>query len=285
MGETTIPGVTDRRLAGRVIASEGEFMEFTEVLGIRRSIRFFDPDRPVEREKVQKILEAMRIGSCAMNASWLRAVVVQRDELDAATFERLKLPVAGVIMELAPVHIYCYGDLSVIPKDKGARPKQLIDVGALAPSHGWSYRFVDEFVWPQLLKPLAESPHYPAAMSFDNGGCATQGLLMAYHEGLGACWTAFATEAAKEIFGVPDDWVPHYLLNVGYPLESREAGGQRPRQPFEELYFEGRVGQPFRRDPAVIKELEQAKMLQAPAPLPGRKEELRRLSRQLGLPE
>jgi nitroreductase len=260
-------------------------MDFTEVLGNRRSIRFFDPDRPVERNKVQKILEAMRIGSCAMNAQWLRAIVVYRDDLPTDTFEKLKVPVAGVIMELAPVHIYCYGDLSVIPKDRGARPKQLIDIGALAPSHGWTHRFVDEFVWPQLLEPLSKSPAYPVAMAFDNGGCATQGLLMAFNEGLGACWTAFNTEAAKEILGVPDDWVPHYVLNVGYPLESREAGGQRPRPPFEELYFEGRVGKPFRRDEAVVEELKKAKMLQRPAPLPGRKEELRQLARKLGLPE
>lgn len=260
-------------------------MEFTEVIGIRRSIRFFDPDRPVEREKIQKILEAMRLGSCAMNAQWLRAIVVHRDELEPETFEQLKLPVAGVIMELAPVHIYCYGDLSVIAKDRGARPKQLIDVGALAPSHGWTHRFVDEFVWPQLLEPLSKNAGYPVAMAFDNGGCATQGLLMAYEEGLGACWTAFNPEAAKEAFGVPDDWVPHYLLNVGYPLESREAGGQRPRPPFDELYFEGRVGNPFRRDPAVVEELERRKMIQAPAPQSGRTEELRELARKLGLPE
>ena len=47
----------------------------TEPGRIRRSIRFFDTDRPVEREKIQKILEAMRIASCAVNAHWLRAVV------------------------------------------------------------------------------------------------------------------------------------------------------------------------------------------------------------------
>ena len=220
-----------------------------------------------------------------MNAHWLRAVVVYRDELPAETFEKLKLPVAGVVMELAPVHIYCYGDPSVIARDHGAQPKLLIDVGALAPSHGWTHRFVDEFVWPQLLEPLSKSPAYPIAMAFDNGGCATQGLLMAYNEGLGACWTAFNTEAAKEAFGIPDDWVPHYLLNVGYPLESREAGGQRPRPPFEDLYFEGRVGTPFRRDPAVVAELTRQNMFQAPAPLPDRQQELRRLARQLGLPE
>ncbi len=260
-------------------------MEFAELLGIRRSIRFFDPDRPVEREKVQKILEAMRIASCAMNAHWLRCVVVQRDELDPATFETLKLPVAGVIMELAPVHLYCFGDLSVIPRDRGASPKQLIDVGALAPSHGWTHRFVDEFVWPQLLEPLSQSPGYPVAMAFDDGGCATQGLLMAFDLGLGACWTAFDAEAAKRAFGIPDSWIPHYVMNVGYPLESREAGGQRPRPAFESLYFDGHASRPFRRDPAVVKELEEAHLLQAPAPLPGRKDELRALARRLGLRE
>ena len=36
-------------------------MEYERVIGNRRSTRYFDPDRPVEREKVQKILEAMRL--------------------------------------------------------------------------------------------------------------------------------------------------------------------------------------------------------------------------------
>lgn len=49
-------------------------------------------------------------------------------------------------MKLAPVQIYCYADFSLIPKDHGAQPKLPIDVGALAPSHGWTHRFVDEFV-------------------------------------------------------------------------------------------------------------------------------------------
>jgi nitroreductase len=260
-------------------------VEFDQVLGIRRSIRYFDPDRPVEREKIQKILEAMRIASCAMNTHWLRAIVVYRDELSEETLEKLKLPVAGVVQELAPVHIYCYGDTSVMPRDRGGRLKELIDVGALNPSHGWTHRFVDDFVWPQLLKPMSESPMYPVAMAFDNGGAATQGLLTAFAEGLGACWTSFNPFAAKEAFGIPDDWIPHYVMNVGYPLESREAGGQRPRPPFEELYFEGRVGHPFRREEAVVEKLRESGMLQDPAPLPGRKEEVRELTRKLGLPE
>lgn len=259
-------------------------MEYKELLGTRRSIRFFDPDRPVEREKIQKILESMRIASCAVNAHWLRAVVVNREDIPEETMEQLKMPVAALVQDLARVHIYCYCDLGVVNRIKGSRLKELVDVFALAPTHGWSHKFVDEFVYPQILKPLTENPAYPVAAAFDCGGAAFQGLLMAFEEGLGACLTAFNAEAAKPLLGIPDDWVPLYVMNLGYSAESREAGGQRPRPPFEELYFEGRVGKPFPRDPVVVKELEEAKMLQKPAPLPGRKEEIQKLAQKLGLP-
>lgn len=260
-------------------------MELKEVLGSRRSIRYFDAERPVEREKVQKILEAMRIASCAVNAHWLRAVVVNRHDIPAETMEALKTPVSGLVQEMAPVHIYCYCDTGIVNRIKGERLKQLVDAGALNPSHGWSHQFVDEVVYPQILEPMTKGPGYPIAAAFDCGGAGTQGLLVAVEEGLGVCWTAFVAEPAKELLGIPDDWIPLYVLNVGYPLESPDAGGQRPRPDFETLYFEGNANTPFRRDPAVVAELEAAHMLQAPAPLPGRKEEVRRLSRELGLPE
>jgi len=260
-------------------------MELRGVLGGRRSIRFFDPDRPVERAKIQKILEAMRIASCAVNAHWLRAVVVNRADIPAATLEELKTPVAGLVQELAPIHIYCYLDAGVVTRVKGARLKQLVDVGALNPTHGWSHRFVDEFVYPQILEPMTKGPGYLVSAAFDCGGAGTQGLLVAVDEGLGVCWTAFNPVPAKQLLAVPDDWVPLYCMNVGYALESRDAGGQRPRPPFEELYFEGRFGRPFARDAAVVRELETTGMIQPPAPLPGRREEVRSLARRLGLPE
>lgn len=260
-------------------------MDFKEVLGIRRSIRYFDPDQPVEREKIQKILEAMRIASCAVNAHWLRAVVINKKDIPKDTMEALKTPVAALVQELSPVHIYCYMDLGVVRRMKGTRLKELIDAGALNPTHGWSYAFVDEVVYPTVLEPLTENPAYPVAAAFDAGGAATQGLLMAYEEGLGACWTAFNPEPVAEMLEVPEDWAPLYVMNLGYPAESREAGGQRPRPPFEELYFDGRYGQPFARDPLVVKDLEESGMIQTPAPLPDRKQEIRDIARKLGLPE
>ena len=47
-------------------------MEFKEVVGRRRSIRYFLPWRPVPREKIQIILEAARLASRAGNKGLLR---------------------------------------------------------------------------------------------------------------------------------------------------------------------------------------------------------------------
>lgn len=260
-------------------------MEFQELVGTRRSIRFFDPKRPVEQEKIQKILEACLRASCAVNAHWLKAIVVKRDDIPLAELEKLKNPVQAVVIQLAPVHIYLYADLGVVNRVQGKRLKELFDVQVMGTSHGWSHKFVDEIVYPHILKPMTQAPQYPINSAFDCGIAACQGLLMAFELGLGACLTAFMAPVIAEITKPPQDWLPLYALNIGYSLESREAGGQRPRPPFEEQYFLGRYGNPFPRDPKVVEELRQSKLIQAPAPLPGRKEEMRRLARQLNLPE
>jgi nitroreductase len=261
-------------------------MEFKQVLGRRRSIRYFQPWRPVEREKIQTILEAARIASCAVNASFLRAVVVERDKLPPGVLDNLKTPVSALNIELAPVHIYFYGDLQAIERSRGATLKQLVDVGALNPSHGWSHKFVESVVFPQILEPITKHREtHVQAVAADCGVAICQALLAAVDEGLGACLSAFNQGIAKEAFGVPDHYLPIFVMLVGYPAESWEAGGQRPRPPLEELYWEGRYGTPFRRDPAVVARLEAAGMLQAPAPLPWRKAEVRALARMFGLPE
>ena len=80
--------------------------------------------------------------------------------------------------------------------------------------------------------------------------------------------------------------MPLWVLLVGYPAESWEAGGQRPRPPFEEQYFEGRYGVPFKRDEAVVEKLKASKMIQRAAVPndPERKAELKKLAERFGLP-
>src|SRR5439155_4602883 len=56
-------------------------MEYKEVVGRRRTIRYFQSWRPVEREKIQVMLEAALRASCAVNATFMRAIVVERDKI------------------------------------------------------------------------------------------------------------------------------------------------------------------------------------------------------------
>ncbi len=261
-------------------------MEYKEVIGRRRSIRFFDPDKPVEREKIQVMLEAARLASCAVNAHWMKAVVVDRDSIPEDKLEALKTPVANVQLDLAPVHIYFFIDLGVVNRIQGSRLKELVDVGALPPTHGWSHRFVDELVYPQLLKPLTESPAYGMAAAADAGMAVCQALLAGVDEGLGVGLNTPNPEIVQNAFEVPDDWLSLWVLLVGYPAESWDAGGQRPRPPFEEQYFEGRYGVPFRRDETVVEKLKTANMIQRPASADSaeRKAEIKALAERLGLP-
>ena len=260
-------------------------MEFKEVVGRRRSIRFFEPDKPVEREKIQVILETARLASCAVNAHWLRAIVVDRDKIPAEKLNQLKTPVAALALDLAPTHIYFFCDLGIVNKIKGSRLKELVDAGALAPTHGWSHKFVDEFVYPQILEPMTKNLQgYLGAAMADAGGAAQNALLAAFDEGLGACLNTPNPMLTKQVFGVPEDWVSLWVMLVGYPAESWEAGGQRPRPPFEEMYFEGDINTPFKRDDGVVEKLKSAKMITRPAPIPERKQEIMELAERLNLP-
>ncbi|NIP30303.1 MAG: hypothetical protein GTO02_09465 [Candidatus Dadabacteria bacterium] len=72
-------------------------------------------------------------------------------------------------------------------------------------------------------------------------------------------------------------------MTLGYPAESMDGGGQRPRPPFNTMFFEKEVGNPFPEEPEVIQLLHDLNLLQAPAPVPGRLEELNRLTRRFGL--
>jgi hypothetical protein len=120
------------------------------------------------------------------------------------------------------------------------------------------------------------------------GACACA-TLAAVNEGLGTCLHMIAApskqDRVKELLGVPEHVLPVWVQLVGYPAEDPEAGGQRPRDPFETLYFERSWGQPFPRDEEVVSQLTKERLLQDPMTKPGRFEELKFLSRMYGYPE
>lgn len=260
-------------------------MEFKQVIGNRRTIRFFEPNQPVERAKIQTILEAANRCSRSVNADYAKAVVCYRDQMDPEVLQALKTPTATVQFDLAPVVIFWFGDTEFHLGAQG-RLKELFDLGALAPTHGWSHSYVDEVAYPQVVKVVADHPVLgPWMVNVETGLAMCQAMLAAVDEGLGVALSAYNVEAVKELLKVPDTWIPSWAMLIGYSAEG-DGGGQRPRSPLSTNYFEGHVGNPFHEDPAVTESLRRAGMIQ-----PGmqgreaqRRQEIRELAERFGLP-
>lgn len=263
-------------------------LTFKQAVGNRRSIRFFRPYQPVEKAKVQKILEAARLQSQHGNASLIRkAVVVYRDETDPEIFQGLvealyNQPAATQ----APCHIYWTIDMSGWDALKPAL-MQLLDVGALSSSYGWSEQFVDDIVMktPDFNVMAGDRTFAEWLSAIEMGSAIGAALLAAVDEGVGTALLTGQRAKIGELLGMPENTTVAQIQLVGYPAESAEAGGQRPRPDFEALYFEGRWGNPMHRDPAVVDELIAAGEIQASAPLPYRRQELRAMAAMFGLPE
>jgi nitroreductase len=263
-------------------------MEFKQAVGNRRTIRYFRSWQPVEPQKIQKILEAARLQSQHGNAQETRkAVVIERgktpdsirDALVDAFYNQPQV-------QQAPVFIVWAVDMSAWDQLKG-NLQELIRVRALNSTHGWSNAFIDDVVMPTPdFNVLAGDRTFAEWLSaFECGLAVGSALLAAVDEGLGTSLVTGRRAQIRQILGMPEHVTPTQIQLVGYPAESPEAGGARPRPDFETLYFDGKWGAPLHRDPAVVTELEAAGMIQPAAPLPWRAAEIRAMSNMFGLPE
>jgi nitroreductase len=259
-------------------------VEFKRVVGNRRTIRFYYPWRPVEREKIQTVLEAARLASRGVNASWAKAIVLYRDQVSEELRNRLKDPTTSAQLDLAPVWICWFADLKAVDVAiERETLKELVGLQVLPPSHGWSPRYVDSVVKPQVLDPIRTSETINYMLSCREAALAvSQALLAAVDEGLGTALTSMNPAAVTTITKAPENYSFMCAQLLGYSAESIE-GGQRPREPFEDSFFEGVYGKPFKRDEAVVKHLRDAGMIQDQGQ-PWRKAEVRGLARMFELP-
>ncbi len=279
-------------------------MEFKSVVGARRSIRFFEPWREVEREKIQAILEAIYRAPRVLEVDFVRIVVVHRDRLTAEQMATLKTPTTTAQLDMARVYVFFFADIEALEAAaSGENYRELMRLGILNRSHGWTDDFVTRTAVPYLRAAIDDPDRVPIGPPSADGtpraasretlrlartaiGIAQDhALLAAFDEGLGALLSAVSVPAAKAVLNIPDSWVPSSPMLLGYPGETREAGGQRPREPFEEDFFELRYGHPFYREPGVVERLKAAGMIQEEAPFPWRMDEVRGLARKYGLPD
>jgi len=259
-------------------------MELKEVIGRRRTIRFFLPFRPVEREKVQKMLEAARRASCAGNVMNVRAIVIWRDQADPKVIKAIAPRIGYQQMHTAPVFIFWYNESSVYHGD--AWPDsvlRLANARRIGVNVEDTYKEVDEKLRPLFLMAGKAMGTAPLA-HMDVGQAIAQATLVAYEEGLGSClMSSPRLERVAKMFNLPETAEPICIQALGYPAESWEAGGQTPKPPLGEMFYEMEVGKPFTADPKVEEELKAAKLIGEPAPLPWRDAELAYLMKALGL--
>ncbi len=170
-------------------------MTFLELALSRQSDRSFDPDRRVESEKLERILEAARMAPSACNAQPWKFVVVTDPELA----RKVGRATAGLGMKKfareAPVHILVVEESANITS---------------------------------LLGGKVKDKHFPL---IDLGIAASHLSLAAEDEGLGSCilgW--FDEKEIKELTGIPSS--RRLLLDVviGYPLKDKRRKIRKPKE-------------------------------------------------------
>jgi nitroreductase len=197
-------------------------MEFDEVVRRRRMVRSYDPDRPVPREIVDKIVShAVRAPSAGFSQGWGFLVLTAPD--DRARFwaaTRLSDEIDGWLARLstAPLIIVALSNRSVY-LDRYAEPDK-----------GWTDR--DEAHWPV--------PYW----HIDTGFAALLMHLTAVNEGLGSCFIGLPAEtvqAFKEAFGVPAEFSPIGALTVGYrAADKRSPSLRRGHRRLDDVVHHGR---------------------------------------------
>jgi len=175
-------------------------MNFLELVTKRQSCRAYDPQRPVEKEKIDRCIEAARLAPSACNAQPWKFIVVDHPEL------KDKIAVAADSKLLGFNHFTKDSPVLVVVVRESANLTS--KVGTL----------------------LKDKP-YPL---MDLGIATEHFCLQATSEGLGTCimgW--FDEKKVKELLGIPRAKRAELIISVGYP--ATDGLRQKMRKPVEEI--------------------------------------------------
>lgn len=166
---------------------------FYDLIKSRQSDRNYDTKRPVEAEKIGRILEAGRLAPSACNAQPWRFVVITDPELAHSVGKAA----AGLGMNRfaaeAPIHILIVEESPNFTSFIGGKIKQKN--------------------FPQI----------------DIGIAAAHIVLAAENEGLGSCilgW--FDEKAIKKLTGIPASKRLLLDIVIGYPLKEKRPKSRKP---------------------------------------------------------
>lgn len=263
-------------------ASQVEDIPVLRALGNRRSIRYFDADRTVEDWKIESMLQAARFASCQGNINCTEAIVVTKD---SEHWDDIEECVSGFNVQIINQASHLILWLTNLNAWYGRAVDGISTVslsGATTKYHGWNYEFSMTQTIPRLMSFPTERTEI--LLRFESGQAAANAIAAGVGLGVGNILIAFGRKPGgiEKAFGLP----PHYRFTwghaVGYPLESADAGGQRPRLKFEKLFHDNAFGTPLKSNPETVKFLREKGLIQEQAPLPGRVEEIQKIANDHG---
>ena len=205
-------------------------MDVTEAILKRRSIRKMKP-APVEREKVEKVLEAARRAPSWGNTQPWRFIVVQ----DKAKIQALAETAGGQPQVAnAPVVIVCCGFMEALSRKMHREAlKQLMDAGVM----NWTEDILDNRVLAsEQFAPYLLGEQVMTIKAAEQVMIATAYMtLEAVNQGLGTCWVgAIAAKDAHKVMNLPDKLFVQSFILLGYPDEDPKP---RPRKDYDAIVF------------------------------------------------
>ena len=204
-------------------------MDILDDIQKRRTIRRWNP-KPVEKEKIEKVLEAGRRAPSWGNTQPWRFIVIQ----DKAKIEEIAQASGGQPQIKAPVVIVCCGAINDLSRKQHRETlKQLRDLGVM----DWTDEFLEnEVLGSDVFAPYRLGEQVMTVKAGEQLMIAIAYMtLEAVNQGLGTCWGgAIKPKEVHKVMNLPDDIFVHDLLPLGYPGEDPKP---RPRKDTSKIIF------------------------------------------------
>jgi nitroreductase len=202
-------------------------MELDDAILKRTTIRKWKP-APVEKAKIEKVLEAGRRAPSWGNTQPWRFIVVQdKDNLDKVA----KASGGQPQVNTAPVLIVCCATTDDLTrKGHGDALRGLIPVGAMTPE------LVEWVLQNDVFAPYRRGEVVMAIRAGEQLMIAIGYMMLeAVNQGLGTCCAgAITPKEVHQAMNLPDNIFAHTILALGYPDEDPKP---RPRKDINKIAF------------------------------------------------
>lgn len=190
-------------------------MDFLELASRRQSTRKYDINRPVEPEKIERIIEAARLAPSACNAQPWHFVVVNEAELMDEAVDAISNPAEG---ETQPVHFVIVDESELKNKVADAASARLLGMNHFTKQAPIHILLVEEKVnLSSGIGGVIKDKHFAYV---DIGIAASHICLAAEAEGLGSCILGWFNESKiKKLLNIPDSKRVILDILIGYPAQ------------------------------------------------------------------